>query len=64
MVAATVRTIHAQPDAEASRAQLHTVVTMLQDRFPKAAEILAAAEGDVTIPRFPGRFGCGVGDGP
>jgi putative transposase len=48
MVAATVRTIHAQPDAPATRAQLHTVVAMLQDRFPKAAEILAGAEGDVT----------------
>ena len=48
MVAATVRTIHAQPDAEATRTQLHTVVAMLEDRFPKAAEILAGAEGDVT----------------
>ncbi|MGB0112690.1 MAG: IS256 family transposase [Ilumatobacteraceae bacterium] len=48
MVAATVRTIHAQPDAEATRTQLHAVVAMLEDRFPKAAEILAAAESDVT----------------
>jgi putative transposase len=48
MVAATVRTIHAQSDAAATRAQLHTVVDMLEGRFPKAAEILAAAEGDVT----------------
>lgn len=48
MVAATVRTIHAQPDAEATRTQLHAVVAMLEDRFPKAAEILASAEGDVT----------------
>jgi len=48
MVAATVRTIHAQPDAEATRTQLHTVVGMLEDRIPKAAEILAGAEGDVT----------------
>ena len=48
MVAATVRTIHAQPDAEATRAQLHAVVAMLEDRFPAAAEILAGAEGDVT----------------
>ena len=48
MVAATIRTIHAQPDSEATRAQLHVVVAMLEDRFPKAAEILAAAEGDVT----------------
>ena len=48
MVAATVRTIHAQPDAEATRTQLHAVVAMLEERFPKAAEILAAAESDVT----------------
>ncbi len=48
MVAATVRTIYAQPDAEATRTQLHEVVTMLETRFPKAAEILANAEGDVT----------------
>ena len=48
MVAATVRTIYAQPDAESTRAQLHEVVAMLEPRFPKAAEILAAAEGEVT----------------
>jgi putative transposase len=48
MVAATVRTIHAQPDAEATRTQLHAVVAMLEERFPKAAEILAAAEADLT----------------
>ena len=48
MVAATVRTIHAQPDAEATRTQLHAVVAMLEERFPKAAEILANAEADVT----------------
>ncbi len=45
MVAATVRTIHAQPDAEATRTQLHAVVAMLEDRFPKAAEILASCKG-------------------
>ena len=32
----------------ATRTQLHAVVGMLEDRFPKAAEILATAEGDVT----------------
>ncbi|MCB0997142.1 MAG: IS256 family transposase, partial [Acidimicrobiales bacterium] len=41
MVAAMVRTIHAQPDAAATRAQLHAVVEMLTDRFPNSAEILA-----------------------
>lgn len=48
MVAATVRTIYAQPDAESTRTQLHEVVGMLETRFPKAAEILANAESDVT----------------
>lgn len=42
-----MRTIHAQPDADATRTQLHTVVTMLTERFARAAEILAAAEADV-----------------
>jgi len=48
MDAATVRTIHAQPDAKATRSQLHAVVGMLEERFPKAAEIRATAEADVT----------------
>jgi putative transposase len=48
MVAATVRTIFAQPDATATRAQLHEVVGILQARFPAAAELLAEAEVDVT----------------
>jgi putative transposase len=47
MVAATVRTIFAQPDAATTRSQLHDVVGLLEDRFPKAAELLAAAEADV-----------------
>ncbi len=48
MVAATIRTIFAQPDAQATRAQLRTVVGMLEGRFPKVAELLQAAEADVT----------------
>lgn len=47
MVAATVRTIFAQPTAEACRAQLHEVVGILENQFPKAAAILDAAEADV-----------------
>lgn len=43
MVAATVRTIFAQPDAEATKAQLHDVVGNLQPRFAKTAELLEAA---------------------
>jgi len=47
MVAATVRTIFAQPTAVACRAQLHDVVGILEPQFPKAAAILEAAEVDV-----------------
>ena len=47
MVAATVRTIFAQPDAATTRHQLHDVVGLLDERFPKAAELLAGAEADV-----------------
>ena len=48
MVAALVRTIFAQTDAKATRAQLRQVVATLEPNFPKAAEILAGAEHDVT----------------
>ena len=48
MVAATVRTIFAQPDASSTRTHLRAVVDALQARFPAAAEILEEAEGDVT----------------
>jgi len=47
MVAATVRTIFAQPDAPATRTQLHEVVRILETKFPKAAQLLADAEPDV-----------------
>jgi putative transposase len=47
MVAATVRTIFAQPDAAATRAQLHEVVAILDAKFPKAAQLLENAEADV-----------------
>ncbi len=48
MIAATVRTIFAQPDPEATREQLRQVVGMLEVRYPHAAELLADAEHDVT----------------
>ncbi len=48
MIAATVRTIFAQPDPEATRTQLRQVVEMLEVRYPAAAATLAAAEHDVT----------------
>jgi putative transposase len=47
MVAATVRTIFAQPTAEACRTQLHEVVRILDGQFPTAATILEGAEADV-----------------
>ena len=47
MVAAFVRTIFAQPDDAAARAQLHAVAERLATSFPKAAEVLLAAEDDV-----------------
>jgi putative transposase len=47
MVAATVRTIFAQPSSEACRTQLHEVVRILEGQFPKAAAILESAETDV-----------------
>ena len=47
MVAAFVRTIFAQPDEAAARTQLHAVAERLATSFPKAAEVLLAAEDDV-----------------
>lgn len=47
MVAATVRTIFAQPDALAAREQLHAVVDMLRGKFPAVADQLADAEADL-----------------
>jgi putative transposase len=48
MVAATVRTIFAQPDPDSTRAHLRTVADTLEPRFGKVAELLLAAEADVT----------------
>lgn len=48
MIAATVRTIFAQPDPTSTRDQLRQVVGMLEVRYPAAAEVLAEAEADVT----------------
>ena len=47
MVTATIRTIFAQPDADAARAQLRTVADMLAERFPQVADALLAAEDDL-----------------
>ncbi len=48
MVAATVRLIFAEHNADAARTRLRQVVTMLEARFPKVAELLVDAETDVT----------------
>lgn len=47
MVAAALRTIFAQPDREAAGEQLVEVVKAMRDRWPKAADLVEAAEDDV-----------------
>ncbi|MFE2971012.1 IS256 family transposase [Streptomyces sp. NPDC059340] len=56
MVAATIRTIFAQPTAEAVRAQLNTVADMLGRQFPKVKAMLLGAKTDLTaFADFPER---------
>lgn len=56
MVAATIRTIFAQPTADAVRTQLHTVADMLGAQFPKVKTMLLEAEQDLTaFAAFPDR---------
>ncbi|MFJ9479987.1 IS256 family transposase [Streptomyces mirabilis] len=56
MVAATIRTIFAQPTAEAVRAQLDTVADMLGRQFAKVREMLLEAKTDLTaFADFPER---------
>jgi putative transposase len=47
MVAATVRTVFAQPDAASAREQWRAVADRLRARFPKAADLMDEAEADV-----------------
>ena len=47
VVAAAIRTIFAQPDREAAEQQLSEVVKAMEPRWPKAAETVGKAEGDV-----------------
>jgi putative transposase len=47
MVAATVRTIFAQPDRTAAHVQVGTVIEALEGQFPKVVEMLIAAEDEV-----------------
>lgn len=47
MVAATVRTIFAQPDPASTGDQLRLVSDMLRDRHPAVSDLLLEAEADV-----------------
>lgn len=56
MVAATIRTIFAQPTADAVRTQLDTVADMLGTQFPKVKAMLLEAKDDLTaFAAFPDR---------
>ena len=48
MVAAAIRTIFAQPDAEHVRDQLDVIATMLGRQFPKVETMLREAAEDIT----------------
>jgi putative transposase len=48
MVAATIRTIFAQPDAASAVAHLRQVADTMRPKFPKVAELLLDAEADIT----------------
>src|SRR3954454_1546081 len=47
MVAATIRTVYAQPDATSAREQWRRVADMFRARFPRVADLMSAAESDV-----------------
>lgn len=47
LVAAAIRTIFAQPNAEAAKQQLAEVVRVMEPRWPKAAAVVAAGAEDV-----------------
>jgi transposase-like protein len=54
MVAAAIRTIFAQPDAEHVRGQLHEVARMLEGQFPEVVALLRdAAEDLLAFTGFP-----------
>ena len=48
MVAATVRTIFAQPDAASAREQLRIVSDGLRNRYPAVSDLLDDTEADLT----------------
>jgi len=47
MVAATIRTVFVQPDAERARAQWQRVIDGFRPRYPRLADLLEAAQEDV-----------------
>jgi putative transposase len=47
MVAATIRTVFVQPEADAARTTWRRVADSFRDRFPRLAALLDAAEADV-----------------
>ena len=47
LVAATIRTVFAQPTPEAARAQWRQVADSFRPRFPRLADLMDAAEADV-----------------
>ena len=54
MVAATIRTIFAQPKSDEVRAHVDTVADMLDKQFPAVAELLREAKADLTaFAEFP-----------
>lgn len=56
MAAATIRTIFAQPTADAVRTQLDTVADMLGTQFPKVKDMLLETKDDLTaFAAFPER---------
>jgi transposase-like protein len=60
MVAAAIRTIFAQPDAEHVRSQLEVIVGMVGRQFPKVEAMLRQAGDELTAPsriyRIPGPY--------
>ena len=59
MVAAAIRTIFAQPDAEHVREQLDTIAGMLGRQFPKVEAMLRGRPAPTSppSPTFPWRIG-------
>jgi len=51
LVAATIRTVFAQPDAASAREQWRRVTENLRDRFPRLADLMDDAESDVLAGR-------------